>query len=691
MPANQERFRPGFVEDWILASTIEAVALVLLSPAWFIRGQNLIGYASLGGAILLMIASISWWTRKLYSYHLLVLLYTVSRIALLGAGVTFLLTQSPRMALVLVLMSYLAVMLFAKHQRGWGYVTIIALTILVIILIASRPPETLGDFVPTIYLFALYLLTGGAVQFYFGHSMEALSSHEVLSFFGYPEPPRSRHMMETAVGAVGRALNRSFQLLRIPRGTAAGREATAVSEAGLRQWAAFLATASGRRALMGAIAVMLLVSPFLVRVFEQKTDLSLLITLNVGLLFVVLALGLNIVVGFAGLLDLGYAAFFAIGAYTLGVFTWPNLKMEWSFWVVIWISALLSAIFGMIIGTPTLRLRGDYLAIVTLAFGEIVPRIIRELWDINIVFSTRFIMILLALLGALLAMVPLRTWLAVRRVDRDDAGAPSRMETLGVALAFILIFVGLWEFGKLGLSALGLLDHRWVLVEHFNLTNGPQGMNPVGRPLIFGHEVGIDPLVLPWFTISPPMQWSYLIMLIGGTVIFATHRLEHSRLGRAWMAIREDETAADAMGVDPIRTKLLAFALGASFSGFAGSIYGAMIQAIFPELFSFLVSVFLIIIVIVSGMGNIMGVVTGGLIIVVFDRVLLAQIVPQYIPGGAVLQRWRWVMYASGLIAMMVLRPEGLFPSRARQAELHGDEESGPEVVEPEEQLAEAI
>jgi len=690
MPANRERFRPGFIEDWILASTTEAIALVLLSPAWFIRGQNLIGYASLAGAALLMIASVSWWTRKLFSYHLLVLLYAVSRIALLGAGIAFLLTQSPRMALILILLTYLALMLFAKQQRGWGYVTIISLTILVVILIASRPPETRGDFVPTIYLFALYALTGGAVQFYFGHSMEALSSHEVLTFFGYSEPPRSRHVMEMAVGAVGRALNRSFQLLRLPRGTAAGREATAVSEAGSREWAAFVGTESGRRVLMGAIAVMLLISPFLVRTFEQKTDLSLLITLNVGLLFVVLALGLNIVVGFAGLLDLGYAAFFAIGAYTLGVFTWPNLKMEWSFWIVIWISALLSAIFGMIIGAPTLRLRGDYLAIVTLAFGEIVPRIIRELWDINIVFSTRFIMILLALLGALLAMVPLRTWLAVRRVDRDEAGSSSRMEILAVALAFILIFVALWEFGKFGLSTLGLLDHRWVLVEHFNLTNGPQGMNPVGRPLIFGHEVGIDPLVLPWFTVSPPMQWSYLIMLIGGAVIFATHRLEHSRLGRAWMAIREDETAADAMGVDPIRTKLLAFALGASFSGFAGSIYGAMIQAIFPELFSFLVSVFLIIIVIVSGMGNIMGVVTGGLIIVVFDRVLLAQIVPQYIPGGTVLQSWRWVMYASGLIAMMVLRPEGLFPSRARQAELHAGEESEPEVVGREEQLAEA-
>jgi ABC-type branched-subunit amino acid transport system permease subunit len=347
----------------------------------------------------------------------------------------------------------------------------------------------------------------------------------------------------------------------------------------------------------------------------------------------------------------------------------------------------MSAVFGMIIGAPTLRLRGDYLAIVTLAFGEIVPRLIRELWDINIAFSARFIVVLLALLIALVAMVPLRTWLALRRTDGEREGGPSPLQTIGVIVAFVLIFVVLWQGGNLVLDAVGLTEQRWVLVEDFNLTNGPQGMNPVGRPQIFGHEVGVNPVNLLGYAIEGPMQWSYLIMVIGAVVIFATFRLENSRLGRAWMAIREDETAADAMGVDPIRTKILAFALGASFSGFAGSIFAAMIQAIFPELFSFLMSVFLIILVIVSGMGNIWGVLMGSLIISVFDRVILAQIVPQYVPGGDVLQRWRWVMYASGLIAMMILRPEGLFPSRTRQAELHAGEEGPAPVME--EQLAE--
>jgi branched-chain amino acid transport system permease protein len=299
----------------------------------------------------------------------------------------------------------------------------------------------------------------------------------------------------------------------------------------------------------------------------------------------------------------------------VGIFTWPNLGLEWSFWVVIWISAIVAAIFGLIIGTPTLRLRGDYLAIVTLAFGEIVPRAIREMWDIRL---------------------------------------------------------------KIPFTDIYLIGSE---LKGFNLTNGPQGMNPVGRPMLFGYEIGVDPIALGPIVISPPMQWYFLIILMGALVLIAALRLEKSRLGRAWMAIREDETVADAMGVDPIRTKLLAFALGASFSGFAGSIYAAMIQAIFPELFSFLVSIFLLIIVIVSGMGNIWGVLLGGLIISLFDRVALAQIVPQYVPGGDVLQSWRWVMYAAGLIAIMIMRPEGLFPSKARQAELHDAEESDLDAV----------
>ncbi|MGH8059312.1 MAG: branched-chain amino acid ABC transporter permease, partial [Candidatus Entotheonellia bacterium] len=204
-----------------------------------------------------------------------------------------------------------------------------------------------------------------------------------------------------------------------------------------------------------SIAALVLLYPFL----DLGLDLQTLNAVTDAAVYVVLALGLNIVVGYAGLLDLGYAAFFAIGAYTVGIFTWPGHGLEWNFWIVLWISVGVCALFGAIIGAPTLRLRGDYLAIVTLAFGEIVPITIRNLWHVDL---------------------------------------------------------------RIG---------DWVLVENFNLTNGPQGLNPVGRPSIFGFEFGFDPL--PWY---------FLIVAIAGLTIYTTRRLEYSRLGRAWMAIREDET-----------------------------------------------------------------------------------------------------------------------------------------------------
>ncbi len=327
------------------------------------------------------------------------------------------------------------------------------------------------------------------------------------------------------------------------------------------------------------------------------------------LVLVVLALGLNIVVGYAGLLDLGYAAFFAIGAYTTGILTWPAHGLEWNFWIVIWAAVIVAACFGIVIGTPTLRLRGDYLAIVTLAFGEIVPVAIRNLGNL----------------------------------------------TIGIG--------------------------PWRLVTNFNLTNGVQGLNPVGRPWIGGFEFSFDPT--PWY---------YLILVIAALVIFASARLQDSRLGRAWMALREDETAADCMGVDPIRTKLLAFAIGASFSGFSGAFYAAKLQAIFPELFKFNLSIMILCMVILGGMGNIKGVVIGGMLLQLFDRVVLTQttIFARRIgqafhisPLATIdLSLWRWFFLGLTMVVVMVLRPEGLFPSAARRAELHAAEEGPPRPAE---------
>ena len=326
------------------------------------------------------------------------------------------------------------------------------------------------------------------------------------------------------------------------------------------------------------------------------------------LVLVILALGLNIVVGYAGLLDFGYAAFFAIGAYTAGILTWPVHHLEWSFWIVIWAAVIVAALFGIVIGTPTLRLRGDYLAIVTLAFGEIVPVVIRNLGSLTI------------------------------------------------------------QIGP------------WKLLDKWNLTNGVQGLNPVGRPWIGNYEFGFDPT--PWY---------FLILLIGALVIFTNVRLQNSRLGRAWMALREDETAADCMGVNPITTKLLAFALGASFSGFSGAFYAAKLQAIFPELFKFNLSIMVLCMVILGGMGNIKGVIIGGMLIQLFDRVILTQTTNLVQAAGRSLNiaalttvdlgLWRWFFFGLALVIVMVIRPEGLFPSAARRAELHAVDEE-PEALE---------
>jgi len=342
---------------------------------------------------------------------------------------------------------------------------------------------------------------------------------------------------------------------------------------------------SGFRAIL--LAALLLVYPFA----DQALGTGTLYALTDAMIYVLLALGLNIVVGYAGLLDLGYAAFFAIGAYTMGLFNSPLMGFEWGFWTVIWLSAIVSAIFGVAIGVPTLRVRGDYLAIITLAFGEIIPVAIRNLGDITI------------------------------------------------------------EIGN------------WRPVYRLNLTGGENGINPIGQPHLLG---------VPFET--SPIPWYFLILIIGGTSVWAMNRLHQSRLGRAWMAIREDETAAACMGVDPIKSKLLAFALGATFSGFAGSVYAAKLQAITPGAFEFNVSIMLLCMVILGGMGSIRGVIVGGIVITLFDRIFLAQLTHWVRALGSGLginaltsvdfTVWRWFFFGFGLVVMMILKPGGLIEAR---------------------------
>ena len=294
--------------------------------------------------------------------------------------------------------------------------------------------------------------------------------------------------------------------------------------------------------------------------------------------FVMLALGLNIVVGFAGLLDLGYAAFFAIGSYAYAMLASPQFGVHIPFWVMLFLAAVIAAIFGILLGAPTLRLRGDYLAIVTLGFGEIVPQ----------------------------TFLNLAQW-----------------------------------------------------------TNGPNGITALDQPSVFNYKFGLDPL--PYY---------FLGLGLIGLVIVIAHNLQYSRLGRSWMAIREDELAAAHMGINTTAAKLSAFALGASFSGFAGVEYASKLNLVSPDNFQFNVSVFVLSMLVLGGMGNIYGVVAGSLLLSSLERFILPQATTFAHNLGFVavdFSNFRFMMYGLILVGIMLFRPEGLFPSRQRAAELHAE------------------
>jgi len=377
------------------------------------------------------------------------------------------------------------------------------------------------------------------------------------------------------------------------------------------------------------------------------------------LIFVILGMGLNIVVGYAGLLDLGYAAFFAIGAYTTGILSSPQHNIYMNFWLVIWIAAAVAAVSGLLLGAPTLPLRGDYLAIVTLGFGEIIPVVFRNLIEVTI-------------------KEPFTCWII-----------PGIQKLFGVTSTVACK----------------------VFMENLDLTAGEKGINPIGRPwfpfigqlpkdasIIHGQwQIGSTWLYIGEFQSENPITWYFLIIAIILLSIFLINRLRSSRLGRAWMAIREDELAAAQMGIDPVRTKLLAFAMGATFSGFAGAFYAAYIRGIFPSVFDFSASIMILCVVILGGIGNINGVIVGGLIIMTADRLFLPAL-KDFLSGlldhtilpalasnhtlqTAVAQNanpilYRFLLFGLTLVIMMAVRPEGLIPNAQVRQELH-DKDAG--------------
>ena len=347
--------------------------------------------------------------------------------------------------------------------------------------------------------------------------------------------------------------------------------------------------------------------------------------------WVLLAIGLNVVVGFAGLLDLGYAAFFAIGAYTYAFFASPQLgssplhhTFHLPFFLMMFLGLFVAAGFGALLGFPTLRLRGDYLAIVTLGFGEIVPQL-----SFN-----------------------LPQWTG-------------------------------------GINAIGNIDAPWIPAW---ITGPWAGANSITVP--FQNGVCRNPVsqgsFIPCFSFAfDPVAFYVLIVILIIAAVILVSNLYKSRLGRAWMAIREDEVAAAAMGINTVTTKLLAFAIGASFSGFAGAYYGANFDLVSPDDFLFVVSITVLVMVVLGGMGNISGVIVGALVIYFVLNSLLPSLASNAVSladtlglGSIVasngdypglyneVQYSQFLIFGLILVMIILLRPQGLFPSRIREQEL---------------------
>jgi branched-chain amino acid transport system permease protein len=310
-----------------------------------------------------------------------------------------------------------------------------------------------------------------------------------------------------------------------------------------------------------SLLVLLIGGPYLL----QSTSMAFLIRMGgIAGLYMLLALGLNLVVGFVGLLDLGFMAFYAIGAYTAALLAIQG----WSFIPCALAAIAVSVLFRMFIGFPALRLRGDYLAIVTLGFGE-VTRLTVTNWDA--------------------------------------------------------------------------------------LTNGPKGLPRVGQ--------AIPPISLFGFEFSSNLHYYYLIAACVVAAVWICHRLDHSRLGRAWVAIREDEIAAELMGVEVTQQKLIAFGLSAVFAGLAGSIFAHWESFVTPESFTFWESALLVCAVVLGGMGSVTGVVLGAACIVAIPEILRDLL-------GTSFANARYLLFGISLILMAIYRPQGIWPSRRRTLEL---------------------
>ena len=310
---------------------------------------------------------------------------------------------------------------------------------------------------------------------------------------------------------------------------------------------------------------------------------------NLAILYVFLALGLNIVVGFAGLLDLGYIAFYAVGAYVYALLASPHFNLHLPFWIILPIGASVACMFGIMLGAPTLKLRGDYLAIVTLGFGEIIRIFINN------------------------------------------------------------------------------------LSQPVNITNGPQGITLIDPFRIGSFDFGKRETIFG-LDFTGPIKYYYFFLIVLAVIVIINVRLQDSRIGRAWEAIREDEIAARAMGINTRNIKLLAFAMGASFGGIAGGMFSAIQGFISPESFGLTESVMVLAMVVLGGMGNIGGVIIGALLLSFVPEILRYTVEPiqKAIFGHMLLEPEviRMLLFGLALVLMMLYRPAGILPSALRKREL---------------------
>ncbi len=361
----------------------------------------------------------------------------------------------------------------------------------------------------------------------------------------------------------------------------------------------FLKQLNPKQSIFGLVICIALLAlmPFIAKELGGTTWVRII---DMALLYVMLALGLNIVVGFAGLLDLGYVAFYAVGAYMVALLSSTHLSDNFAFfaqhfpnglhiplWVIVPLGAGLAALAGIMLGTPILKLRGDYLALVTLGFGEIIR-----------------------------------------------------------------IFMNNW--GKTG----------------FNITNGPRGINRIDPVTVFGYPLDRT-LTIGGIDLTKEFLYYYLFLALAIVTIVICYRLQKSRLGRAWMALREDDIAAKAMGINVRNIKLLAFSLGATFGGVAGGMFAAFQGFISPESFSFLESIVILAMVVLGGMGHIPGVVLGAIILYTLPEFLRFTVEP--FQRNMLGKIWidtaivRQFILGMSMVLIMLYRPKGLWPTPERE------------------------